>query len=70
MPGVPRELAKIKLKVYPQAKPIRQKMHHFMPDKREAIRAQLVRLVASGFIRKVMHPSDLQILFLYTKRIK
>jgi hypothetical protein len=56
MPGVPRELAEHKLKVYPQARPIRQKVRRFTPDKREAIRAELARLVAAGFIREVLHP--------------
>src|SRR5688572_8281990 len=54
MPGVPRELAEHKLKVYPQARPIRQKLRRFTPDKREAIRAELARLVAAGFIREVL----------------
>jgi hypothetical protein len=52
----PRELPEHKLKVYPQARPIRQKLCRFTPDKREAIRAKLARLVAAGFIRKVLHP--------------
>jgi hypothetical protein len=56
MSGVPRELAEHKLKVYPQARPIRQKLRRFTPDKREAIRAELARLVAVGFIREVLHP--------------
>jgi hypothetical protein len=56
MPGVPRELAEHKLKVYPQARPIRQKLSRFTPDKREAIRAELARLVAARFIREVLHP--------------
>jgi hypothetical protein len=56
MPRVPRELAEHKLKVYPQARPIRQKLRRFTPDKREAIRAELARLVATGFIREVLHP--------------
>jgi hypothetical protein len=56
MPRAPRELAEHKLKVYPQARPIRQKLHRFTPDKREAIRAELARLVAAGFIREVLHP--------------
>jgi hypothetical protein len=56
MPGVPRELAEHKLKVYPQARSIRQKLRRFTPDKREAIRAELARLVAAGFIREVLHP--------------
>jgi hypothetical protein len=56
MSGVPRELAEHKLKVYPQARPIRQKLRRFTPDTREAIHAELARLVAAGFIRKVLHP--------------
>jgi hypothetical protein len=56
MPGVPRELAEHKLKVYPQARPIQQKLRRFTPDKREAIRAELARLVAAGFLRDVLHP--------------
>jgi hypothetical protein len=43
------------LKVYPQTRPIRQKIRRFTPDKREAIRAELARLVAAGFIREVLH---------------
>jgi hypothetical protein len=56
MPGVSRELVKHKLKVYPQARPIRQNLCCFTPDKREAIRAELTRLVAAGFIIEVLHP--------------
>jgi ribonuclease HI len=56
MPRVPRELAEHKLKVYPQARPIRQKLRRFTPDKREAIRVGLAQLVAAGFIREVLHP--------------
>jgi hypothetical protein len=56
MTGVPRELAEHKPKVYHQARLIRQKMSRFTPDKREAIRAELARLVVAGFIREVLHP--------------
>jgi hypothetical protein len=51
MPRVSREVVEHKLKVYPQARPIRQKVRHFTPDKREAIHAELARLVTAGFIR-------------------
>jgi hypothetical protein len=56
MPGVLRELADHKLKVYPQARPIRQKLRCFTPDKREAIRVEIACLVTAGFIREVLHP--------------
>jgi hypothetical protein len=52
MPEVPRELAEHKLKVYPQARPIRQKLRRFTPDKREAIRTELACLVAAGSLEK------------------
>jgi hypothetical protein len=70
MPGVPRELAEHKLKVYPQARPIRQKLRRFMPDKREAIRAELARLVTAGFIREVLHPEWLANPILVLKKNK
>jgi hypothetical protein len=41
-----------------------------MPDKREAIWAELVRLVSAGFIREVLHPKWLVIPVLVLKRIK
>ena len=53
MPGVLKELAKHKLKLYPNAKPVKQKLRRFIPDKREAIRAELARLLAAGFIREI-----------------
>jgi hypothetical protein len=70
MPGVLREMVEHHLKVYPQARPIRQNLRHFTPDKREAIQAKLVRVVSTGFIRKVMHPKWLANPLLVLKRIK
>jgi hypothetical protein len=70
MPGVPRELAEHKLKEYPQARPIRQKLRRFTPDKREAIRAELARLVLARFIREVLHPEWLANLVLVLKKNK
>ncbi|WVZ52500.1 hypothetical protein U9M48_003554 [Paspalum notatum var. saurae] len=54
MPGVPRELAEHQLKVFPNAKPVKQRLRRFTPKKREAIRAELTRLKAAGFIREVV----------------
>jgi len=53
MPGIPKELGEHKLKLYPNAKPVKQKLRRFIPDKREAIRAELARLLAAGFIREI-----------------
>jgi hypothetical protein len=66
---IPRELDEHKLKVYPQEKPIRQKLRRFMPDKGEAIRAELTRLVVAGFIREVTHPMWLANPIIVLKRI-
>jgi hypothetical protein len=70
MTGVPRELAEHKLEVYPQARPIWQKLRCFTPDKREAIRAELARLVSAGFIRQVLHPECLANPILVLKKNK
>jgi hypothetical protein len=70
MLGVPRELAEHKLKVYPQARSIRQKLRCFTPDKRGAIRAELARLVSAGFIREVLHPEWLENPVLVLKKNK
>jgi hypothetical protein len=70
MPGVPRELAEHKLKVYPHTRPIRQKLCHFTSDKREAIRAELARLVSTEFIKEVLHPEWLANLVLVLKKSK
>ena len=41
MPGVPREKIEHSLNVSPTAKPIKQKLHRFTPDKKEAIRVEI-----------------------------
>jgi hypothetical protein len=45
-------------------------MRRFTPDKREAIRAELARLVSAGFIREVLHLEWLANLVLVLKRMK
>jgi hypothetical protein len=69
MQRVSRELVEHKLKVYPQARPIRQNLHRFTLDKREVIRAELARLVSVGFIREVLHPEWLANPVLVLKKI-
>ena len=56
MPGVPREKIEHSLNVSPTAKPIKQKLRRFAPDKKEAIRVEIKRLLAAGFIKEVYHP--------------
>ena len=50
MPGVPKELIEHALKVDSKAIPKKQR---FSPDKREAIKKELAKLLAAGFIKEV-----------------
>ena len=56
MPGVPWEKIEHSLNVLPTAKPVKQKLRRFAPDKKEAIRVEIKRLLAAGFIKEVYHP--------------
>jgi hypothetical protein len=51
MPGVPRELIEHSLNVSATAKPIKQKLRRFAQDKNVAIRVEIIRLLAAGFIK-------------------
>jgi hypothetical protein len=56
MPGVPRELIEHSLNVDVRAVPKRQRLRRFSQDKREAIKKEIAKLLAAGFIKEVMHP--------------
>ena len=53
---VPQEKIEHSLNVSPTAKLIKQKLHRFVPDKKEAIRVEIKRLLATEFIKEVYHP--------------
>jgi hypothetical protein len=55
MPSVPRHLIEHSLNVSNTARPIKQKLRRFTRDKKEAIRAEVTRLLAAGFIKEVYH---------------
>ena len=56
MSGVPRENIEHSLNVSLTTKPIKQKLHRFTLDKKEAIRVEIKWLLAAGFIKEVYHP--------------
>jgi hypothetical protein len=56
MPGVPKELIEHCLKVNAKATSKKQRLRRFAPDKREAIKKELAKLLAAGFIKEVYHP--------------
>ena len=60
MPGVPRNLIEHSLNVSKTARPIKQKLRRFARDKKEAIRTEITRLLAAGFIKEVYHPQPPQ----------
>ena len=56
MPGVPWEKIEHSLNVSSTAKPIKQKLRRFTPDKKEAIWVEINRLLDVRFIKEVYHP--------------
>jgi hypothetical protein len=56
MSGVPRELVEHRIDVNEDSKPIRQWLRRFSPDKKEAIKKEITKLLAAGFIREILHP--------------
>jgi hypothetical protein len=55
MPGISRDRIKHSLNVDRKAKPIKQKLRWFRKNKKEAIRIEVTRLLAVGFIKEVYH---------------
>jgi hypothetical protein len=53
MPGVPRKLAEHKLKNFPNAKPIKQLMRHYNPEKARSMGEEINRLIEAKFIREI-----------------
>src|SRR6185503_17379901 len=56
MPGVPKELIEHSLNVNPKETPKKQRLRRFSADKREAIKKEIAKLLAAGFIKEVYHP--------------
>jgi hypothetical protein len=56
MPVVPRELAEHSLDVSKTSKPVKQKLHLFAKDRKEVIRVEILKPLATGFIRECKNP--------------
>jgi hypothetical protein len=56
MPGIPRKVIEHKLGIDPAFKPIKQKERRYTPDRREAIRLEVNKLLEARFIRPVDYP--------------
>jgi hypothetical protein len=68
MPGVSQDRIEHSLNIDPKAKPVKQKLQWFGKDKKEAIRVEVTRLLAAGFIKEVYHPDWLANLVLIRKK--
>ena len=49
-------MIKHSLNVKEDAKPIKQRLRRFAQDRRDAIKEELVKLLAAGFFKEVYHP--------------
>jgi hypothetical protein len=68
MPGVPRDLARHKLELNAGSKPVKQRLRRFAPDKKEALKKELTKLLMAGFIKEILHPEWLANLVLVRKK--
>jgi hypothetical protein len=55
MPGVLRDLVEHIIDVNKGSKPIKQKLRRFAPDRKAAIKKELTKLMAVGFIREIIN---------------
>jgi hypothetical protein len=70
MPGVPRELAKHRLRVDPKAKPVKEHLHRSATEKRKAISEEVARLLVAKFRREVYHSEWLANVVMIPKKDK
>jgi hypothetical protein len=59
MPGVLRELAEYIIDINEGSKLVKQLLRHFSLDKKVAIKKEITKLMAVGFIREILHPNSL-----------
>ena len=57
-----------KLNILPTAKPIRQKVRRFYPDRHQIIQTEVDNLLAAGFIREVKYPKWLANVVVVSKK--
>jgi hypothetical protein len=50
MPGVPRKMAEHRIDLNEGSKPVKQRLHHFYPNKKAAIKKEIMKLLVARFI--------------------
>ena len=68
MTGISSTYASHKLNVVPSAKPIRQKVRRFHPDRHLVIQTEVDNLLQNGFIRAVKYPEWLDNMVVVLKK--
>ncbi|RVW96854.1 hypothetical protein CK203_026041 [Vitis vinifera] len=56
MKGIHPSIASHRLNVFSTARPVRQKIRRFHPDRQQVIRNEIEKLLGAGFIREVSYP--------------
>jgi hypothetical protein len=56
MPGVPRKLTGHRIDLSEGFKPVKQRLRRFTPDKKASIKKEIMKLLATEFIREILHP--------------
>ena len=56
LPGISREVAEHALKIRLGSKPVKPRLPRFDEKKSRAISEEIVKLLATGFIKEVYHP--------------
>jgi hypothetical protein len=57
MPGIPREVVEHSLDILPHSRVVQQRLRRFDEERRQAIGAELRKLLEAGLIKEVFHPT-------------
>ena len=56
MPQISKEIAEHSLRIWANAKPVKQRLRWFNNERHRAIEEEMAKLLDAGFIREVLHP--------------
>ena len=56
MPGISPDLITHKLNIDPNRKTVKQKKRNFAPERQEAIKEEVEKLLKAGFIEEIQFP--------------
>jgi hypothetical protein len=68
MPGIPRELVEHELKIFPNAKPIKQSMRRYNPEKDRSMGKEINRFPEAKFIGEIKEATWLSPPFMVEKK--